>query len=123
MSLRRIYALLSPSPYLPTILPIPTPPMPIVIILPLNNPLIIPTPRLSYRRWRDHGRRWQSFLRGLTLHFVTLPLDFADAFAALAPDVFGCFHEAEDVFLLGLLVSQTSVRREVVGHIRSAGRP
>lgn len=75
--------------------------MPIVVVLPLRNPLIVPSPHFSDRRRRDHRRSWEGFRRRLAVQLVALPLDFADALAALAPDVFGDFDEAEDVFLRG----------------------
>lgn len=58
----------------------------VVIVLFLVNALLVHAPRR--RRSRDRRRRqhlWQ------TLEFFALPLDFADAFAALAADVLGQF--------------------------------
>jgi hypothetical protein len=67
----------------------------VVIVLFLVDALFINTPRR--RRSRDRRRRQQFWL---PLKLFALPLDFADAFAALAADVFGQLDEAEDVFLL-----------------------
>ena len=69
--------------------------MDVVIVLFLVNALLVSAPR---RRGGRDRRRWQHFRQALEL--FALPLDFADAFAALAADVLGQFDEAEDVFLL-----------------------
>jgi hypothetical protein len=69
----------------------------VVIVLFLINALFVNAPRRRRSRSRDRRRR-QQFWQPLEL--FALPLDFADAFAALAADVFCQFYEAEDVFLL-----------------------
>lgn len=56
----------------------------VVIVLFLVNALLVRAPRRCGDRDR---RRWQHFRQALEL--FTLPLDFADAFAALAADVLG----------------------------------
>jgi len=74
----------------------------VVIVLLLVNALLVHAPRRRRRGSRDRRRR-QHFRQPLEL--LALPLDFADAFAALAADVLGQLDEAEDVFLLwGLAV-------------------
>jgi hypothetical protein len=72
--------------------------MHIVIILLLIDPLFIHTPRRRRQRSGSRNRRRRQHFRQ-TLEFLALPLDFANAFAALAADVFGQLDEAEDVFL------------------------
>ena len=58
--------------------------------LPLKNPLLVPRSRGQlFPRCRSLGAD------------LSFPLDFADAFTAVAFDVFGQFDEVEDVFLLG----------------------
>ena len=69
--------------------------MDVVVVLFLVDALLVRAPR---RRGGRDRRRWQHFRQALEL--FALPLDFADAFAALAADVLGQFDEAEDVFLL-----------------------
>jgi hypothetical protein len=73
----------------------------VVIVLFLVNALLVHAPRRRRRGSRDWRRR-QHFRQALEL--FALPLDFADAFAALAADVLGQFDEAEDVFLWWRLV-------------------
>jgi len=58
----------------------------VVIVLFLVNPLLVHAPRRRGRGSRDRRRR-QHFRQALEL--FALPLDFADAFAALAADVLG----------------------------------
>lgn len=71
--------------------------MNVVIVLFLVNALLVHAPGRRRRGSRDRRRR-QHFRQALEL--FALPLDFADALAALAADVLGQFDEAEDVFLL-----------------------
>jgi ABC-type uncharacterized transport system permease subunit len=71
----------------------------VVIVLFLVNALLVHASRRRGsrdRRWRKHF--WQA------LELLALPLDFANAFAALAADILGQFDQAEDVFLFGGLV-------------------
>ena len=75
--------------------------MNVVIVLFLVNALLVHAPRRRRRGSRDWRRR-QHFRQ--TLKLLALPLDFADAFAALAADVLGQFDQAEDVFLFWGLV-------------------
>ena len=75
--------------------------MNVVIVLFLVNALLVHAPRRRRRGSRDRRRR-QHFRQALEL--LALPLDFANAFAALAADVLGQLDEAEDVFLFEGLV-------------------
>ena len=75
-----------------------TPPLTVVIIIPLINLLIVPSPRRRRkRRWRDLRCRRRKHLRPPIGR--ALVLEFADAVAALAADIFGCGDEGEDVLL------------------------
>lgn len=71
----------------------------VVIVLFLVNALLV---HASRRRGSRDRRRRKHFWQ--TLKLLALPLDFADAFAALAADVLGQFDQAEDVFLFWGLV-------------------
>lgn len=76
--------------------------MNVVIVLFLVNALLVHAPRRRRRRGSRDRRRRQHFRQALEL--LALPLDLANAFAALAADVLGQLDEAEDVFLFEGLV-------------------
>lgn len=62
--------------------PIP-PAITVVVVLSLVDALLVVGPRWC-RNWRRRGNHFRS-----AIDFLTLPLQFADALAALATDVFG----------------------------------
>jgi len=67
----------------------------VVIVLFLVNALLV---HASRRRRGGRDRRRRQHL-GQALELFTLPLDFADTFAAFSANVLGQFDQAEDVFL------------------------
>ena len=70
-----------------------------MVVLSFNDPLIVSTPRLVDRRWRNGRGRGKSLGRWFAFQLIALPLDLTDAVAALASNVFRCLDKAEAIFL------------------------
>lgn len=83
----------------------------IVVVLFLINALFVSAPRRCGSR--DRGRRqhlWHTF------KLLALPLDLANALAALAADVFGQLDQTQDIFLLSVSangLAGTSARQQL----------
>jgi hypothetical protein len=75
------------------------PPIPLINVITLVNLLVVIPSTPDRQRFRDRRRGGQKLDVAVTLVRLALPLDFADAVAALAANVFGDFDEAKDVFL------------------------